>query len=73
MSALELSNINNNMQFNSCDLPLVLEENTNKKYNGCCLNVIREKKLYEIIDLLKDYPVCFNIKDDVLIVKFVKF
>ena len=48
MSELKLSHIDNKMQCKSCDVPLVLEENTNEKCMVVALNVI--KKMYEIID-----------------------
>ena len=65
MSALELCN--------SCDVPLVLEENTYEQCNGNCFECYKERKMYEIIDALRDYPVFFNIKDDELSIKIVKF
>jgi len=65
MSELELCN--------SCDVPLVFEMNTDKKCSGCCFECFKQKKIELMIYAFGHLPIFFNVKDNVLRMKPVRY
>jgi len=72
MSELELCNIDNNNKCNDCDVPLVLENNTNQKCKGYCFECFNQKKIELMIYAYGHLPIFFNVKDGVLRMKPVR-
>ena len=73
MSELELCNIDNNNKCNDCNVPLVLENNTDKDCKGYCYECFKQTKIEVMIYAFGNLPIFFNVKDDVLRMKPVRY